>query len=581
MIIRNLTSEYKYHHKESFEIVHSYNSSRKLSEKEEQKFIEDWHSGAVTIVQWIDASEELEKRAYEGLTEGQIESVNSRKEYLYDLWLEYRVQNIYLMDIQDIQKYAPHQIKVYAKEELEKLMGFLSGNLDKMQFRLKDKFKLSRETDFQKLSLENPQDSFKSPKAIHNKENLHVLESLYRYQTYLELIAKEGIDVKKVKEGPIEEYSFEALWPLLVELSENLIVEYSSSYTYYEEEQYLGHEIESVSGCWGGSGLKNKIKNIFQRGFDDFLIRLQQQNEDNQKEILEVLKYEAELFKVIIEDGEYEVNESEFGPREVYRFKRFSILQYSGKDDILFATNPDWRKYLDHKLTEYPLAWIEAFEWIERKIDHAINNLELLKSAKSKLTLNAEIFTNDVFVIESAKGAIQGTAFYLRGTGIITCSHCVRDHETREILDDLIIYRGANMGIKVNAIVKVDNQHIDIAIIEIESQDHFLGNGLILGNSDAMKRLDEIAVLGYPNYNFGDSGFFSIGVINAFRAIGGVNHILVSNTLVEGNSGGPAFNNQGEVIGVVVTGSSTFETASKTEKHGLIPINVLHLLLTK
>lgn len=36
----------------------------------------------------------------------------------------------------------------------------------------------------------------------------------------------------------------------------------------------------------------------------------------------------------------------------------------------------------------------------------------------------------NVFVVESEFGAIQGTAFHLKHHGIITCNHCIRNEET-------------------------------------------------------------------------------------------------------------------------------------------------------
>ena len=38
-------------------------------------------------------------------------------------------------------------------------------------------------------------------------------------------------------------------------------------------------------------------------------------------------------------------------------------------------------------------------------------------------------------------------------------------------------------------------------------------------------------------------------------------------------------NREGKIIGIVVTGADSFLAASKSEKHGLVPINTLDLLL--
>jgi len=54
--------------------------------------------------------------------------------------------------------------------------------------------------------------------------------------------------------------------------------------------------------------------------------------------------------------------------------------------------------------------------------------------------------------------------------------------------------------------------------------------------------------------------------------------ILVSTSIVRGNSGGPALNIHNNVIGVAVTGSDRMETASETEDHGVIPIDAIRKL---
>jgi len=89
----------------------------------------------------------------------------------------------------------------------------------------------------------------------------------------------------------------------------------------------------------------------------------------------------------------------------------------------------------------------------------------------------------------------------------------------------------------------------------------------------------DIAIAGFPNYTFGDEGSFIQSKIASFRNYSGIRHILVSNPIISGNSGGPGLNAKGEVVGIAVTGADKMSNANKTEKHGLIPIDAINNLL--
>lgn len=105
-----------------------------------------------------------------------------------------------------------------------------------------------------------------------------------------------------------------------------------------------------------------------------------------------------------------------------------------------------------------------------------------------------------------------------------------------------------------------------------------LKEGLEIGNSDKLKQLSHIGIAGFPNYNFGDNGIFSPGLVVGFRTYSGLRHILINSPLISGNTAGPAFDKDSKVIGVAVTGADRMSNAHKTEKHGLIPIEAINYL---
>lgn len=180
----------------------------------------------------------------------------------------------------------------------------------------------------------------------------------------------------------------------------------------------------------------------------------------------------------------------------------------------------------------------------------------------------------DIYVIESESGMIQGTAFHLRNIGLITCDHCIRDEQTNQIFNDISIFKGNDFAKKFPVEVLKSNRDLDVALLEIPLE--LKGQmGLELGSSNNLQHLEKISVAGFPNYNFGDNGIFSPGLIVGFRKYSGIRHLLVNCPLISGNSGGPAFNSDSNVIGIAVTGADKMSKAHETEKHGIIPIEAI------
>jgi len=200
------------------------------------------------------------------------------------------------------------------------------------------------------------------------------------------------------------------------------------------------------------------------------------------------------------------------------------------------------------------------------------NNIIKKDSDEAQIYNTKDLFKN-IFVIESESGIKQGTAFYLKDIGIITCDHCIRNDETEQILTDLVIYNGDEISKKFPVLVIDYNKDLDFAILEIP--EHFKEFGLEKGSSSDITQLQKIGVAGFPNYNYGDNGIFFPGYITGFRNYSGIRHMMVSCSLISGMSGSQAFDQKSKVIGIAVTGADKMSTALETEKHTLIPIELI------
>lgn len=140
----------------------------------------------------------------------------------------------------------------------------------------------------------------------------------------------------------------------------------------------------------------------------------------------------------------------------------------------------------------------------------------------------------DTTPISSGTGTIIGD-----GNIVITCAHCIMDN-TKIVAR----FSGKNNGFEGQ--VKMINRDIDIAIIEFPQK---IGTAVRLKDSNTVKIGNEAFVVGFPNnidkitaLSANIAGFENGGNIELIRIDCSVNH---------GNSGGPLFNAEGELVGVI------------------------------
>ncbi|MFB0917824.1 MAG: trypsin-like peptidase domain-containing protein [Clostridiaceae bacterium] len=139
-----------------------------------------------------------------------------------------------------------------------------------------------------------------------------------------------------------------------------------------------------------------------------------------------------------------------------------------------------------------------------------------------------------------------GTGFILNSDGLVATNHHVIDgaDEISVLLSD---------GTEVNATVINTDDATDLAIIRLDGNIKVEGV-VTFGNSDEANVGDEVVAIGNPvSRNF--SGTVTAGIISGkdrVVEIAGtkISYIQTDAAINEGNSGGPLFNDKGEVIGI-------------------------------
>lgn len=235
----------------------------------------------------------------------------------------------------------------------------------------------------------------------------------------------------------------------------------------------------------------------------------------------------------------------------------FESFTYIGtQNDMTFS----WQH-----LEEYVTGYLNSFV-LPQVIE--LNKKRVLSVIPSPPSYDIEKIINNIYVIETPSVATQGSCFFLKDYGFVTCAHCISD--------DSFIYRTQDIKTKYPIKIIKKNDVVDLAIFTVEGIDN--NDGLDIGNSDDIAQNDHIAVAGFPNHNFGDTGIFSPGLVVGFRVVSSIRRFLLNTPLIGGNSGGPVVSKNSKVIGVAVTGADKMENANETENHGVIPISALDLI---
>lgn len=163
-----------------------------------------------------------------------------------------------------------------------------------------------------------------------------------------------------------------------------------------------------------------------------------------------------------------------------------------------------------------------------------------------KLTATvAERRDRSVWVIETDDH--HGTAFFLKGVGLVTAAHCVEGADAVEILHPT--KHATTFAVKV---LKRD-EHRDLAILDhagIPETEYFelepATNAIVKGAA--------VSAYGYPSWAPGDPLNERHGDVTAVTTKSAVQLIEVSQQLSQGMSGGPVLDTHGEVVGIIHKG---------------------------
>ena len=165
----------------------------------------------------------------------------------------------------------------------------------------------------------------------------------------------------------------------------------------------------------------------------------------------------------------------------------------------------------------------------------------------------------------------NGTGFYLKGYGLITCHHVIEVGDIYKIINPYTEDEYVLMKDKITS-----DRDLDVAIhdcinmnycFEIEENpDYSIGQ--------------TIKLAGYPQYIEGSSLDIRIYKIASLRNYLGQKIVIVDGNIYKGASGGPVLNAQNKVIGIIRAGIEIFDEEDENDNmiRGFIPITVIDKL---
>jgi len=175
-------------------------------------------------------------------------------------------------------------------------------------------------------------------------------------------------------------------------------------------------------------------------------------------------------------------------------------------------------------------------------------------------TALSSVVSIDIYSDDELCSGGTGSAV-LDGNYVITNLHVVEDTPEYDCYVDEIVVRYLERvdDSPVDGFtgeVVVTDQAADLAVLRLR---RFTSNSKVLtpvAVSSAASVNDDLFIVGFPSIG-GDSVTFSRGIVSGFIQEDGVRWIKTDAQISGGNSGGPAFNSKGELVGVPTRASAS------------------------
>lgn len=210
---------------------------------------------------------------------------------------------------------------------------------------------------------------------------------------------------------------------------------------------------------------------------------------------------------------------------------------------------------------------------VYRKLRNKFHKLLDSHSVDLPVTAYDEL-NNSIWVVKTAIG-YSGTAFMLKGIGLVTCYHVIKD--------SCGIVEVYNCALKKTFEAEVKKKHYlpDLAILEIKAPAGNTFFNLEKGNSSALKIKDVITVVGFPGFKTNDTPQCYEAKISGkteepLSSTGiYIDRFTIDKSIYAGMSGSPVVDKNNKVVGVAVRGASDPSQSESVWGYWITPITYI------
>jgi S1-C subfamily serine protease len=172
----------------------------------------------------------------------------------------------------------------------------------------------------------------------------------------------------------------------------------------------------------------------------------------------------------------------------------------------------------------------------------------------------SSVVSIDIYSESELCGGGTGSAV-LDGNFVLTNLHVVEDSETSDCNVDEIIVRYLEQVDELpvrgfTAEVIAIDEPADLAVLRLTRLQNITKQLTPVAIGVSVSVNEDLFIAGFPAIG-GDSITFSRGIVSGFLQDGGIRWIKTDAQISGGNSGGPAFNSRGELVGVPTKASAS------------------------
>lgn len=215
----------------------------------------------------------------------------------------------------------------------------------------------------------------------------------------------------------------------------------------------------------------------------------------------------------------------------------------------------DVKAYIEPSATKnvYSLRWVMGNKKTKRETVAFMKNPALLEFDLNGPTMLLKLFpelTNSEKKIETENNIVStGSGFFLSKKGFIaTNAHVVENAKSIKVF----VNDNSNISNSYNAKITLIDKINDVAILKIEDSNYFEIEEIPYSIEKTTDIGEKVFTIGFPiSAIMGNNFKVSNGIINANSGIkDDLRFLQISTPIQPGNSGGPLFNDEGNIVGL-------------------------------